>query len=113
PPGSAPAVGRASPRLPAPRGRLRLGRRLAARPHLTAGSLPIAATGMKVLVGDGGAAIESDVAYVALALVTLAASGFLITLLCLLLFVLLDRDRTERLVKIIKVTVPRRHHRDG
>ena len=86
----------------------RLGRGL---PLLTAGSVPVVAAGTTLLLGDGGAGVRSDVVYVLLAMVTLAATGVLIAVLALLLFVLVSPERTERLVRLIKASLRSRRRR--
>jgi hypothetical protein len=92
------------PRPPVQRRQLRL-------PALTAAVVPALLVGTDVLLGDGGSRIQSDVVFVLLALVTVAAAGFLIGVLGVVLFALLDRDRTERLVMIISALLRRGRRR--
>jgi hypothetical protein len=100
PPPSAPP----DPRPPARRRRLRL-------PALTAGVVPALLVGTDVLLAESGSRIQSDVVFVLLALLTVSAAGFLIGVLGVVLFALLDRDRTERLVMIISALLRRGRRR--
>jgi hypothetical protein len=91
--------------------RSRRERRHLALPLLTAGAVPTVIAGAEVLLTERAPLIESDVVFVAIALVTVSAAGFLIGVLGVLLFVLVDRDRTERLVRIISALTRRRRRR--